>query len=120
MAEPYDPARDLATLLHAARRQGFWQPAARGAITRLESELGIEDKDLASDIERSLRYAWTQAAARQAALDNVRYLAELPPDLLGEAMMRWQDEHPDQAARLAQLLSGEAGPRHLEEAEQTS
>lgn len=62
MPEPaYDPARDLATVLHAAMRQGFWSPAARGAIERL-------------------RHRLSAGAGRLAALENVAYLASLPPE----------------------------------------
>jgi hypothetical protein len=55
MAEVYDPVRDLAVLLHAAIRQGFWSPAPRGSIARLQEKLDIGDYTMASDVEIRLR-----------------------------------------------------------------
>jgi hypothetical protein len=116
MAETYDPVRDLATVLHAALRQGFWGPAARGAIERLRHQLGLGDAVLASDIEETLRHRMIPAARRAAALENVRYLAALPPEVFCEAFLLWQYEQPAGAARLRALIAGQEVPRHLEEA----
>ena len=110
MAEAYDPVRDLAVLLHAALRQGFWQPAARGSIARLQDRLEIGDSMLASDIETRLAVVLNRAGRRQAALDNVAYLASLPEDVLREALLVFRYEHPDRARLLHDLLAGKAKP----------
>lgn len=112
----YDPTRDLATLLHAAVRQGSWGPAVRGALDRLERELGLTSHCLASDIEETLRLRGSAAARRAAALANVEYLASLSGEQLHEAVLFFEYEHPGKAARLRQLLTGQAVPRHLEQA----
>jgi hypothetical protein len=70
MAEPYDPARDLAVLLHAAVRQGSWSPAARGAIGRLARELDIGDYAVASDVETRLREVLDRAGRERADRDE--------------------------------------------------
>jgi hypothetical protein len=115
MAEAYDPIRDLATLLHAAMRQGFWSPAPRGAIERLRHQLGLGDAPLASDLEETLRHRLSASRGRAAALENSRSLAGLPPEVFREAYLLWQYEQPAKAARLRALLAGDAVPRHLEE-----
>ncbi len=69
----YDPARDLAVLVHAALRQGHWGPAALGALRRLEEHLAYAGEfTLASDIETRLREQLGLARRRQAALDTAR------------------------------------------------
>jgi hypothetical protein len=111
VAEAYEPVWDLAVLLHAALRQGFWQPAARGSIARLADQLQIGDSMLASDIEARLRGQLNRAGRRQAALDNVAYLAALPDEVLREALLFFRYEHPDRARLLRDLLAGKARPR---------
>lgn len=53
----------------------------------------------------------TPQDARTRALANAAYLAALPHDLLREALLVFQYEQPDKAARLRALLLGEAVPR---------
>jgi hypothetical protein len=110
-AERYDPVRDLAVLLHAALRQGHWAPAALGAIRRLEHELEAGEFTLAIDIEAKLRAKLDRAGRRQAALDNVAYLASLPEEVLREALLLLEYEQPDKARLLHDLLAGKARPR---------
>lgn len=115
--EIYDPARDLAVLLHAALRQGHWQPAALGSLRRLQEHVAHAGEfTLASDIEIRLREVLSLAGRRQAALDNVAYLAALPDEVLREALLAWRHEHPDRARQLRRLLSGATRADRDEEA----
>jgi len=76
MPEPYDPTEDLATLLHAAMRQGFWSPAPRGAVERLRHQLGLGDSTLASGIAETLRH---REMARRMAVRTMEH--EIPVSL---------------------------------------
>jgi hypothetical protein len=80
MPEPYNPTRDLATLLHAARGQGFWSPAPRRAISRLEHELGLTSTTLASEIEELLH---RREMARRMAVRTMEH--EIPVALARQA-----------------------------------
>lgn len=110
MAEPrpcYDPTRDLAVLVHAAVRQGFWQPSARGSVVRLQEELGFTDYATPSDVEALLAAQLNLAGRRLAALENVRYLSSLSDDVLREALLVFTHEQPGKAAELLRWLTRE-------------
>jgi hypothetical protein len=69
--EAYDPARDLAVLLHEALRQGHWGPAAAGALRRLGEHLAPAGEfALASDIEARLRGMLAGPGRSRADLDE--------------------------------------------------
>jgi hypothetical protein len=93
-AGPYDPARDLAVLLHAAVRQGFWSPAARGSIGRLARELDVGDFTMASDVETRLREMLDRAGRERAGRD--------------EAAAAATRLHEDAAAFRAEMAGAEA------------
>jgi hypothetical protein len=49
---------------------------------------------------------------RSAALANMQYLADLPYGVFREALLVWSYEHPADAKRLLDLVTGRAQPAH--------